>query len=129
MRTLIIAIFLFLSFGVYAQKAKATKGYDKIGPYNKRGWAKVEKNGKQGYIDKSGAEVIECVYDEIYPFDKGKAKIVQNNKYGMVRESGEIFVAPKYDYIGPFVNGLAIITVNNKRGLLNEEGEEVVEVE
>lgn len=114
----------------FAQKNKAAiKGYDNIGPYNKKGWAKVERAGKVGYIDKSGVEVIECTYDEIFPFDKGRAKIVKNGKLGLVRETGEVFVDPKYDYIGPFVNGLAIVIIGSKRGLLNENGEEVVEVE
>lgn len=130
MRTLLTLITLFIATTGFAQKGKAAaKGYDKIYAYNKKGWAKVEKGGKVGYIDRTGAEVIECVYDEIYPFDKGKAKVVKNGKYGIVREDGSIFVEPKYDYIGPFVNGLAIVAIKDKRGLLNENGEEVVEVE
>lgn len=129
-----IVFYLFLvllSFSTIAQKSgkDGLKGYDKIYTYNKRGWAKVEKAGKVGYIDKAGVEVIECVFDEIYPFEKGRAKVLKNGKYGLVRETGEVFVEPKYDYIGPFVNGLAIIAVKNKKGLLNEVGEEIVEVE
>jgi hypothetical protein len=129
MRLLIIFISLCIAQVSFAQKGKApVKGYDKIGPYNKRGWAKVEKAGKVGFIDRTGVEVIECVYDEIYPFDKGRAKIVKAGKFGLVRETGEVYVEPKYDYIGPFVNGLAIIGLGNKKGLLNEDGEEVVEI-
>lgn len=133
MKSFILFVFsiLALSTTSFAQKSNkgGTKGYDKIGSYNRKGWAKVEKNGKVGYIDRSGVEVIECVYDQIYPFDKGRAKMIKNGKFGLVNENGEVFVDAKYDYIGPFVNGLAIVTVNNKRGLINEQGEEVVEVE
>lgn len=131
MRILLTLLTLFIGYTAVAQKANkaALKGYDKIYAYNKKGWAKVEKAGKVGYIDRTGTEVIECVYDEIFPFEKGKAKVMKGGKFGLVRESGEVFVEPKYDYIGPFVNGLAIVAVNSKRGLLNESGEEVVEVE
>jgi hypothetical protein len=130
MRYLLILFVALIANSTFAQKGKGPqKGYDNIGPYNKKGWAKVQRAGKVGYIDKSGVEVIECIYDEILPFEKGRAKIIKAGKIGLVRETGEVFVEPKYDYIGPFVNGLAIIVVGNKRGLLNENGEEVVEVE
>lgn len=130
MRTLLFVLILFAGNATFAQKTKIPpKGYDKIGAYNRKGWAKVEKAGKVGYIDKSGAEVIECIYDEIYPFERGRAKIVKAGKFGLVRETGEVFVEPKYDYIGPFVNGLAIIGLGTRRGLLDENGEEVVEVQ
>lgn len=131
MKYFFVLVFLLNGFLGMAQKAGKTpaKGYDKIHAYNKRGWAKVEKAGKVGYIDRSGVEVVECIYDEIYPFEKGRAKVLKNGKFGLVRESGEVYVEPKYDYIGPFVNGLAIVSIKNKKGLLNEAGEEVVEVE
>lgn len=129
MRALFLAAILLFSANVFAQKKVEPRGYDKIYPYNARGWAKVEKAGKVGYIDRSGAEVIECIYDDILPFDKGRAKIVKNGKYGLVHENGEVFVDPKYDYIGQFINGIAIIAIGTKRGLLNEQGEEIVEVQ
>ncbi|MES2780882.1 MAG: WG repeat-containing protein [Bacteroidota bacterium] len=130
MRTLLFILILLIGNTAFAQKTKLPlKGYDKIGAYNKKGWAKVEKVGKVGFIDRTGAEVIECIYDEIYPFERGRAKIVKAGKFGLVRESGEVFVEPKYDYIGPFVNGLAIIGLGTRRGLLDENGEEVVEVQ
>jgi hypothetical protein len=130
MRLALFTIILLTCNLLFAQKNKESlKGYDKIGPYNKKGWAKVEKSGKVGFIDRSGVEIIECIYDEIYPFEKGKAKIVKDGKFGLVHENGEVYIVPKYDYIGPFVNGLAIIGLGNKRGLLNEAGEEIVEVD
>lgn len=129
MRAIFLATILLFSANVFAQKKPEPKGYDKISPYNSRGWARVEKAGKVGFIDRSGAEVIECIYDEILPFEKGHAKIVKGGKYGLVRETGEVYVDPKYDYIGPFINGIAIIAIAGKRGLLNEQGEEVVEVQ
>jgi hypothetical protein len=129
MRALFLATILLFTTNLFAQKKPEPKGYDKIYPYNSRGWARVEKAGKVGYIDRTGAEVIECIYDEILPFEKGRAKIVKNGKYGLVRETGEVYVEPKYDYIGQFINGIAIISVAGKRGLLNEEGEEIVEVQ
>jgi len=131
MRIFLLILLAAFATTTFAQKkSKAPlKGYDKIYPYNNKGWAKVEKEGKVGYIDKSGAEVIECIYDEVYPFEKGRAKVLKNGKYGLVRETGELYVDPKYDYIGPFINGIAVIAILGKRGLLNEQGEEIVEVE
>jgi hypothetical protein len=93
MRILLTLVTLLIASTTFAQKGgkAALKGYDKIYAYNKKGWAKVEKSGKVGFIDRTGAEVIECIYDEIYPFDKGKAKVVKNGKFGIVREDGSVF--------------------------------------
>ena len=71
MRYLLILFVALIANSTFAQKGKGPqKGYDNIGPYNKKGWAKVQRAGKVGYIDKSGVEVIECIYDEILPFEK-----------------------------------------------------------
>lgn len=49
----------------------------------KQGWALVKINGKFGFIDRSGAEVISPKYDYIQPFDiirSGWAKVKLDGK-------------------------------------------------
>ena len=128
---------IILSVPTFAQKPAAApkiaskKGYDIIHPYNKKGWAKVERDHKIGFIDRNGQEVVPCRYDEIYPYEKGLAKVLLNGKFGLITDvaDAEPLVEPKYDYIGPFKNGLALVALNGRRGLINEKGEEVVELD
>ena len=120
---LCIISFIILSTQVFAQKAAtlpkgaARKGYDIISPYNRKGWAKVERDKKIGYIDRNGQEVVPCRYDDIYPYEKGVAKVLLNGKFGLITDvaDAEPLVEPKYDYIGQFKNGLALVALNGRR--------------
>lgn len=117
------------SYDAIAQKrtkGKTLTGYDAIYPF-KNGRAKVEKNGKIGFIDMNGEEVIKCKYDAIYPFENGKAKVELNGKYGFINEQGEEIIEPKFDYIGPFKNGRAIVRFNGKLEIIDEEGNVLTE--
>jgi hypothetical protein len=134
MKKFILVLFSILTaLGVSAQKKKDALGYDKIYPYkNSAGGriAKVEKNGKQGYIKDDGTEHVPCVYDNIFPWEKGVAKVQIGKKYGFIKEEdGEEFIPVKYEYIGTFKNGLAVISNGGRRGLINEEGEEIVPID
>ena len=43
--------------------------YDDAGYFNE-GLACVRRNGKEGFINESGIEVIPCKYDKVDPFDE-----------------------------------------------------------
>ena len=61
--------------------------YDDAGYFNE-GLASVRRNGKEGFINESGIEVIPCKYDEVAPFDEGLARVKLNGKWGTVNKSG-----------------------------------------
>ena len=62
--------------------------------------APVAKQGKWGYIDKSGEEVIPLLYDDFYWFgDKSITKVVLQGKYGLIDYYGEIVLPIEYDHI------------------------------
>lgn len=127
MRGFLLSIVILFSVTAFAQKGgkKPASGYDVIHPF-KNGMAKVEKDGKQGFINEAGEEFVPVKYDQIYPWEKGRAKVEIAGKYGFINEAGEEYIPVKYDFIGPFKNGLAIVSLNGRRGLINEAGEEVV---
>ncbi len=122
---LLIAVFLFFgSEKLSAQKkvgGKVLKGYDVIYPF-KNGRAKVIRNGKMGFIDMQGEEVIKPEFDQIYPFEKGYARVEKMGLLGLINEQGEILLDPIYDYIGNNKDGLVIVTRKGKKGLLKITG-------
>ncbi|MBK6836590.1 MAG: WG repeat-containing protein [Bacteroidetes bacterium] len=68
------------------------------------GLAAVKKDGKWGYIDKTGKMVINAVYESVDYFEGTNefhmAAIVSlNNKYGLINMKGEIVVPIEYDKI------------------------------
>ncbi|MCF8426451.1 MAG: WG repeat-containing protein [Bacteroidia bacterium] len=121
---LIAAFVCIFSFDTSAQKrvgGKMLKGYDVIYPF-KNGRAKVIKNGKMGFIDMQGEEVIKPEFDQIYPFEKGVARVENVGLLGLINEQGEILLDPIYDYIGTSKEGLVIVTRKGKKGLIKITG-------
>ena len=49
------------------------------------GLAAIERNGKWGYIDKEGKDVIPCRYEGAHNFSEGLAAIERNGKWGCHR--------------------------------------------
>lgn len=121
---LIAVIFCFFHTDAFAQKkvgGKMLKGYDVIYPF-KNGKAKVIKNGKMGFINMQGEEIIKPEFDQVYPFEKGVARVENMGKLGLINEQGEILLDPIYDYIGTTKENLVIVTRNNKKGLIKVTG-------
>ena len=90
------------------------------------GFAGVELNGKYGFIDKTGREVIPCKYDYVWDFEEGLALVKLNEKWGFVDTTGKEICPIKYDVIGQFKEGLALVELNNKCGFIDKTGKEVI---
>lgn len=89
--------------------------------------ALVCRNGKYGYIDPSGSEVIPCQWDDLGYFYEGFAKAKRNEKYGLIDRSGSLTVPCEWDAIhSGFHDGLALVERNGKYGYIDQEGTEVI---
>ena len=80
------------------------------------GYAGVKKDGKWGFINKSGEAISGFDFDEVEPFtSEGFAAVKIHNKVGIINNKGEIIVPfiykeARYYYYGRFNNN-AIISV------------------
>ena len=93
----------------------------------REGLAKIELNGKYGYVDKTGKEVVELKYDYLGDFAyNGLAKAMFNGKVGYVDITGKEVVALKYDSVERFREGLAAVLFNGQWGFVDKTGKEVV---
>ena len=90
------------------------------------GFAGVELNGKYGFIDKTGREIIPCKYDYAYDFEDGLASVQLDRKWGFVDKTGREVIPCKYNYAGDFSKGLARIQLNSKWGFIDKTGKEVI---
>jgi hypothetical protein len=55
------------------------------------GLAKVIINGREGFVDQNGVEVIPLKYDTSYynnGFNRGLARVCLNKKYGYINKQG-----------------------------------------
>ena len=100
--------------------------YDQIGDFDTAGLALVERNGKYGYINRSGKEIMPVAYENICNFGSKLFRIEKNKKYGLFNESMQEIVPCMYEAIGAVDSGLFRITKEGLYGLLNDKGEVVL---
>ncbi len=88
---------------------------------------RVRENGKWGYLDTNGNEIIAPQYEDASDFLDGLAKVKLNKKYGFVNMTGEFMIDAKYDYIGDFSKkGTAKVSTGGKYGLIDQVGTAVL---
>ena len=80
--------------------------------------------GKWGFVDSSGTEVIQPVYDWVAPFSDGLALAYG---VGFIDKTGNVVLPiDKYDSVGSFSEGVALIRVDGKWGFIDKTGSEVI---
>lgn len=92
------------------------------------GVATIEKNGKMGFIDKSGNEVSKVKYDYIANCDNIFKIVTMNGKDSILDENFNEIIPYKYDHISSVGRGLAAVSLNNKKGLINKDGKELTKI-
>lgn len=77
------------------------------------GLAAVELDGKWGFIDKTGEEVIPLEYSFVMPFSEGVAWVTSSNQrhnpWGLIDKEGNEVLPHEYYNPSPFSEGLAIV--------------------
>lgn len=103
-------------------------------------WYMVEKrNGKVGFIDKKGAVVVSCIYDDASKlFYTNVALVCKDGKWGCVNRSGKVIVPCEYEekdiaYTYSYSSLFEEIYIKAKDGkqwvLWNSDGKKVFECE
>ncbi|MBD3183354.1 hypothetical protein GF312_13740 [Candidatus Poribacteria bacterium] len=107
------------------------------------------RNGKGGYIDRSGNLVVAPQFDRVSRFSEDLAiigitekniyyelevitKIEEITKHGYIDETGKVVIEPQFQNAGPFCEGLAYVLDGNYEphglyGYINHSGEMVIE--
>lgn len=111
---------------VTSQLSQGILKYDELSSFHE-GLASVAKNGKHGYIDKLGNEIIPCIYDDARDFHNGFAIIEKNEKQALVDKDGNEIIPFSYDFIDGMVSdSICIIRNDGKYGLIDIDGNVVV---
>jgi hypothetical protein len=98
--------------------------YEEILSYS-NGLAPVNLNGKWGFVNFEGKEVIKPKYNEIFGFSKGLAG-AKDNKWGFINATGQVAVPFKYDVVTDFAEGYSGVRKNSKWGFVTKDGNEVI---
>jgi len=101
--------------------------------FSPNGLAQVKVGEYWGFIDTTGAIVIEPKFYTTLPFGDGKlAGFLDeaSGDWGFINEKGEVVIEPQYDVVREFAkNGLALVINVKSHGFINEKGEVAVPIE
>jgi WG containing repeat len=87
------------------------------------------KNGKLGFIDRTGKIVIPAKFDSAHKFSEGLAAVNIGAKWGFIDPSGKIVIPARFDYVYNFSDGLAAVEVDRKWGFIDSTGKIVIPVD
>lgn len=113
---------------------RLTKKYwdgDDYGKYDSQnffqcGFAMVKLDGKTGFINEDGEEIVPCKYDDASNFWEGFASVKTKGLWGFVNENGEESIPCKYKVVYDFSGGLARVKTKEGWGFVNKNGEEII---
>jgi hypothetical protein len=94
--------------------------------YFAEGLAGGVKNGKYGFIDCEGKEVIPFIYDYVQPFFGGLAEVNRNYKLGFIDKTGKEVIPCIYDDINgtfEYSEGLVVVKKDGRYFSINKKGE------
>jgi len=83
----------------------------------------VQKNGKVGFINKTGQVVIDFEFDGASHFSDGIARVFYKDKVGCIDTKGNLVIPIQFEEMGQFSEGLAFVTIDDKQGYINKKGE------
>lgn len=93
------------------------------------GLARVMKDGKYGFVNQNGIEVIAPQYDEVDHFYEQRARVRKGYYWGFIDTLGRIIVEIKYKEAGNFSQGLAWLKDGKLYGYVDLNGYVVIPFE
>lgn len=87
-----------------------------------------DENGKWGYKNSSGNEIVQPIYEDVEEFSEGLGGVRKDNKWGFIDLMGKIIIPLKYQYLMPFSEGVASIKLNDKWGCIDKTGKLIIDI-
>ncbi len=88
----------------------------------------VHQGGKYGFIDQSGAVIVEPRYDSALGFSEGLAAVAVGKKWGFINAKVEMVIEPSFDSVRKgFTGGIAVVWLGSKQGCIDSRGRTVLE--
>ena len=75
----------------------------------------VEKDGKFGYIDRTGKIIIPLQFDGANEFHEGLALVTADGKKLFIDTTGRVVIKPDFDIVDDFSEGVAAVNIGQRR--------------
>ncbi len=87
----------------------------------------IRKEGKYGFINKSGQLIVQNKFDTVSKFSEGLAAVKKEGSWGYIDKTDRIIIPNQFDEASDFHNGLAIVKKNGKSNLIDQNGRLVLD--
>lgn len=112
---------LLLTIGIVLLSASGVQAQQDDSPH------RIKRNGKWGYADGQGNEVIPCKYNHAFPFYESDLALVESEgKFGYIDKRGKVEIPLQYAKAYPFSDDRAAVKKNGKYGFVTSYGYEVI---
>jgi hypothetical protein len=122
-KLLLYPVIVMLTLEAAAQKW--TKEYEFVNEVF-CGLSLVEKNGKQGYVNKDGKVIIPLTFDEGMNFSEDRAAVRKEGKWGFIDTAGKEITKIQYTEVYSFSEGKAVVAVGESFGFIDTAGALVI---
>ena len=92
---------------LFVKGIKVGNAYEDARPFTDEGFAAVKENGKWGFIDSTGAEVIGSAFDDALSFGQHLAAVKIGEQWGYISISGRVVIEPVFFEVKSFSGGIA----------------------
>lgn len=83
---------------------------DDIDVYTEDGIIAICQNGKWGYVDEDGEEVIKPQYEDAKSFSNGLAGVCKDGKWGFINTDGYMVIEPQFSEVGYLLeDGICVV--------------------
>ena len=124
-RRIRILIYSLLSLTCAAFAPAQLFEYNAIAEFHE-GFAVVTLDGKRGFIDETGREVITPRYEDAGIFSEGLAAVKQDGKWGFIDTQGREVISPRYEDARVFREKLAAVRLEGKWGYIDPTGRLII---
>jgi len=98
-----------------------TRGVYENNTYPSEGYIATIKNGRWGYLDRAGNEVIPFKYKRASPFHNGLAIVyVSENRMGYIDKNDTFVIPAKFEFGKGFSEGFAAVQKDGKWGYIDK---------
>jgi hypothetical protein len=105
-------------------KIKAESGAT-VSSFFSEGLAITSLDGKYGFINRQGYEIVSPRFELVRSFENGYAAVRQHGAWTFINKQGKKLFPPRYQAVSNFnAEGVAIVRRQDKWGFINEQGQE-----
>lgn len=113
----------FLDLRTNGEQKINTNRYSSVSSVFISGLLEVAANGKKGFINQDGEEVISTEYDDVGTTEEEPIAVRKGEKWGFVNKAGKIIIPFIYDSAQGFgTTGQALVEKDGQRYYINKNG-------